>query len=230
MSLGKEHFEKVWEKKNVKTYIPNSNLRVETVARLLRPGQRLLDVGCGDGTLGMLVRNSFEELYGVDISSKAVELARERGIRAYNVNLNEEKLPFQDNYFETLTCLSVLQYIHDVYFAIREFRRVLQLGGELLLVFPNMRSYRRIVKLVVFGEFPRTSFDDVGYDGGTIHYFCYKNIKKLLENEGFKVMMHKGIFCYPRFLEKFPDRGWFGKLKAEFFGAETLVKAVKIVE
>jgi methionine biosynthesis protein MetW len=226
--MGEKHYAEVWGRKSITDYVPGSNLRVEAAANILHPGQRLLDVGCGDGTLGMLVRNRFEEIYGVDISDKAIEVAQRRGIKAYKVNLNVEALPFEDNYFDSITCLGTLQLIYDMNTMLREFNRVLKPDGELVLTVPNMRAYWRIFKLVVLGYFPRTSLDPEGYDGGTLHYFCYRNLKDLLEKSGFKVMMRRGIFCLPRLIEKLPDRGWVGKLKAEFLSAEMLVRAVEV--
>jgi methionine biosynthesis protein MetW len=227
-TMGEKHYAEVWGRKSITDYVPGSNLRVEAAANILHPGQRLLDVGCGDGTLGMLVRNRFEEIYGVDISDKAIEVAQRRGIKAYKVNLNVEALPFEDNYFDSITCLATLQLIYDINTMLREFNRVLKPDGELVLTVPNMRAYWRIFKLVVLGYFPRTSLDPEGYDGGTLHYFCYRNLKDLLEKSGFKVMMRRGIFCLPRLIEKLPDRGWVGKLKAEFLSAEMLVRAVEV--
>jgi methionine biosynthesis protein MetW len=227
-TMGEKHYAEVWGRKSITDYVPGSNLRVEAAANILHPGQRLLDVGCGDGTLGMLVRNRFEEIYGVDISDKAIEVAQRRGIKAYKVNLNVEALPFEDNYFDSITCLATLQFIYDINTMLREFNRVLKPDGELVLTVPNMRAYWRIFKLVVLGYFPRTSLDPEGYDGGTLHYFCYRNLKDLLEKSGFKVMMRRGIFCLPRLIEKLPDRGWVGKLKAEFLSAEMLVRAVEV--
>jgi len=227
-TMGEKHYAEVWGRKSITDYVPGSNLRVEAAANILHPGQRLLDVGCGDGILGMLVRNRFEEIYGVDISDKAIEVAQRRGIKAYKVNLNVEALPFEDNYFDSITCLGTLQLIYDINTMLREFNRVLKPDGELVLTVPNMRAYWRIFKLVVLGYFPRTSLDPEGYDGGTLHYFCYRNLKDLLEKSGFKVMMRRGIFCLPRLIEKLPDRGWVGKLKAEFLSAEMLVRAVEV--
>lgn len=227
-TMGEKHYAEVWGRKSITDYVPGSNLRVEAAANILHPGQRLLDVGCGDGILGMLVRNRFEEIYGVDISDKAIEVAQRRGIKAYKVNLNVEALPFEDNYFDSITCLATLQLIYDINTMLREFNRVLKPDGELVLTVANMRAYWRIFKLVVLGYFPRTSLDPEGYDGGTLHYFCYRNLKDLLEKSGFKVMMRRGIFCLPRLIEKLPDRGWVGKLKAEFLSAEMLVRAVEV--
>lgn len=227
--IGEEHYAKIWAK-NIECRTSQPNLRVAEAVRILRSGQRLLDIGCGDGLLGTLVQDRFSEVYGVDIADMAVERAQLRGVKARKVNLNIEGLPFDDNYFDNITCLSTLQFVYDIIFVLRECNRVLKLGGNLILTVPNMRTYRRIFQIVVLGKFPRTAFVDEGYDGGTLHYFCYHNLRDLLTQTGFKITMHKGIFCYPRILEKIPDRGWIRKFKAEFLGGEIFVQAVKVRE
>jgi methionine biosynthesis protein MetW len=170
-ALGDDHYARIWSHKNIidiRNYVPGTNLRVDLAANNLRPGRRLLDIGCGDGLLGALVKDRFEEVYGVDISERAVEIARQRGVIASRINLNIQGLPFNDNFFDSITCLATIQYIYDLHFICREFNRLLRSGGELILTAPNMRTYRRIYKLVFLGEFPRTSFDSEGYDGGTL--------------------------------------------------------------
>ncbi len=230
MPLGEEHFAKISLRKHdrLSNYTPGSNLRVEAAARILRPGQRLLDVGCADGLLGTMVCSQFGEIYGVDISERAVELARQRGVKAYKVNLNVDKLPFDEGYFDSVACLGTLQLVYDPVFVLSELHRVLRTGGELVLTVANMRTYRRIFKLVILGDFPKTSDDIEAYDGGTLHYFCYRNLELLLRNSGFQVNFRKGIFCRPQILEKIPDWKWIGKIKAEFIGAEIFVRAVKV--
>ena len=227
-ALGEEHYDKLSSKKRINEYIAGSNLRVEEAVHILRPGRRLLDVGCNDGTLGALVQDRFEEIYGIDISEKAVKLSQQKGIKAYKINLNIEGLPFEDSYFDSITCLSTLQGIYDLIFTLGELSRVMRQHGELILTVPNMRTYWRIFKLAVLGDFPRTSLDLAGYDGGTLHYFCYRNIRKLLEKSGFEVNLHKGIYIHPRILENLPESGLIGKLKAEFMSAEMFVRSLKI--
>ena len=219
-ALGEENYNNLWSKKRINEYLAGSNLRVEKAASILRPGRRLLDVGCSDGLLGVMVQKRFKEIYGVDISEKAVKLAQQKGIKSYRINLNMEKLPFEDSYFNSITCLSTFQFIYDLNFVLGEFNRVMKQNGE--------RAYWRIFKIAILGDFPKTSSDSVGYDGGTLHYFCYRNLRKLLGDFGFKVNMHKGILCQPTILEKLPELGLIGKLKAEFISAEMFVRSLKI--
>jgi SAM-dependent methyltransferase len=143
------------------------------------------------------------------------------------VDLNQDGLPFPDQYFEAVTILSTLQYFQDLYLVLGECQRVLSPSGILLLSVPNMRAFWRLGRLLLQGSFPRVSLDQEGYDGGTLHYFAFANLKQLLHETGFEVVWAHGIFCLPSFLEGFPDSSLLGKIKREFFSAEIFIMARK---
>ncbi len=85
----------------------------------------------------------------------------------------------------------------------------------------------RIFKLAVLGRFPPVSRDP-GYDGGTRHYFCARDVFALLTRAGFRVRWHGGLVPRPALAAYLPE--WPGALrhfKAEFFCAELLIDAVK---
>jgi ubiquinone/menaquinone biosynthesis C-methylase UbiE len=221
------HFAEVWRRKSgaVVEYRPGDNRRVDLALRLLTPGRRLLDVGCGAGLLAGQARDRFAEVHGVDIAESAVTLAREQGVAAAVVNLNEQRLPYEDGFFDAVTALSSLQYVEDVDATLAECARVLRSGGRLLVGVPNMRALWRLWTLGVRGVFPRTSMDDVGQDGGTLHYFTHESLARMLRQRGFVLRSSHGVFCIPRALERVPDGGLAGRLKREFFSAEVLVQA-----
>jgi SAM-dependent methyltransferase len=95
---------------------------------------RILDVGCGTGAnLEML--SQFGEAEGVDVSPDALAFCRERGLK--NVWQGEaEKLPFEDETFELVTALDVVEHLDDDLAGLREMRRVLKSGGRALLFVP----------------------------------------------------------------------------------------------
>ena len=224
------HFAEVWRRKGEageQDYRPGANRRVDLALRLLSPGERLLDVGCGAGILAEQARARFAEVHGVDIAEAAVRLARERGVKAAVVNLNAERLPYADAFFDTVTALGALQLVTDISAALGECARVLRPGGHFLVGVPNVRALWRLWKLGVLGIFPRTSMDEVGYDGGTLHYFTHESLLRLLRPHGLTPRTSHGVFCLPRFVEGVTDRGLPGRLKREFFSAEVLVHAVK---
>lgn len=115
--------------------------------RLVRPGQRVLDAGCGTGGFlrWALDRGSFAYVAGVDIGSAAIELARERlpGIDLRTSPL--KSLSFEDCSFDLVVTNDVLQHVPhaEVDVSLRELRRVLEPGGTLLLRTNGARRLRR---------------------------------------------------------------------------------------
>ena len=155
-----------------KVFNPLLNDR-HTVAKRIIAGLsgKLLDIGCWGGKSLQLMGafEQFEELYGVDIIKESVESARQIGIKATQCNLNEEPLPFDDNYFNVVTCLAVIGQIFDPYFVVKEIHRVLKINGILILNVPNVASLPNRIRLLL-GRLPVTSRGP-GWDGGQLHYF-----------------------------------------------------------
>lgn len=107
-----------------------------TVAQLdPRPGQRLLDVGCGTGQLlaDVAARWPGVMLAGVDPSPRMLEQARTR-VPAAHLDIGEaESLPAESASVDWLVSTSAFHYVRDPFVARREFRRVLRPGGTLVL-------------------------------------------------------------------------------------------------
>ena len=115
--------------------------------RLSRPGQRLLDAGCGTGGFlrWALQQGAFSATAGVDIGSAAIELAR---ASLPSVDLRAaplRSLPFNDGSFELVVSNDVLQHVHERELAasLGELRRVLTVDGTLLLRTNGSRRFRR---------------------------------------------------------------------------------------
>ena len=108
---------------------------LERVCRDLKVDRpRILDVGCGTGAnLEMLAR--FGEAEGVDVSLEALSFCRERGLQ--NVRQSEaEHLPYEDESFDLITGLDVVEHLDDDLAGLREMRRVLRPGGRALFFVP----------------------------------------------------------------------------------------------
>src|SRR3954467_14600791 len=95
---------------------------------------RILDVGCGTGAnLEML--SQFGDAEGVDVSQDALAFCRERGLA--NVHLGAaEKLPYEDESFDLVTALDVVEHLDDDVGGLKEMRRVLKPQGRALLFVP----------------------------------------------------------------------------------------------
>jgi SAM-dependent methyltransferase len=222
----RDHFETLWRTKVNGEDDPltlQRNLRVIKAVSLLSRGDRLLDIGCGAGALGTVAAGLFHEVHGLDISTDAVDLAKRQGVLAQVVDLGSGCLPYPDKRFDAVTALSVLQYIVDPDTLLQECKRVLRPGGQFIACVPNMRAAWRLWRLAVQGRFPRTSLDQVGLDGGTLHYFTTRTAADLFAHAGLRVVSAHGIFCVPRAFENRVTRGLLGTLKREFACAEVLI-------
>lgn len=99
----------------------------------LRPGDRLLDVGCGGGLLLRDAARAGATVTGVDHSQEMVRLARERAPGA-EVTLGEaERLPFGNASFSAVSMSVVFLFFGDPVAVLRECARVLEPGGRLAI-------------------------------------------------------------------------------------------------
>jgi SAM-dependent methyltransferase len=94
---------------------------------------KILDVGCGTGAnLEMLAQ--FGEAEGVDVSDDALEFCRAKGLKTHKGLA--EKLPFENESFDLVTALDVVEHLDDDVAGLKEMNRVLKKGGRTLIFVP----------------------------------------------------------------------------------------------
>jgi len=104
----------------------------------LPAGALVLDAGCGSGrTMVDLVR--YGDVRGVELNEEAAEIARERGCGEVVVG-QVEALPWEDDTFDLITCLDVIEHTADDALALTELRRVCKPGGWLLVTVPAYQA------------------------------------------------------------------------------------------
>jgi len=103
-------------------------------ATLNTSNPRILDVGCGTGA-NLKMLTDYGNAEGVDISPQAVEFCRERGLDSVKLGAAEQ-LPYENDSFELVTALDVIEHLDDDVAGLREMRRVLRQDGRVLLFVP----------------------------------------------------------------------------------------------
>ena len=167
-------------------------------------------------------------LYRIAINLSYDYLRKKSKAKIYK-DLNYENLPYENNFFDAIVCLDVIEHIINPFHLLAEIKRVLKPQGVLILTTPNFRKIKNILYLLIIGKFPKTSTDISFWDGGHLHYFTFKDIKWLLECHGFSIVSKGYIFTKEKyvifkfFLEKLLPKNLF----SEFIASGILVKAVK---
>lgn len=175
---------------------------------------RILDVGCGYGFFLKLVRDSDWESYGVEISEKTANYARQKlGLNVFRGNLREAK--FEDRFFDVVTFWYVLEHVPDPLEQLREANRVLKEGGLVIVRVPNMNV--RIDRILSkFGRWAQPFY----LINPPRHLFDYtaQTMREMLIKAGFGRI--KIINSYPRatgtFLELIRRHLWYWKAKLIF--------------
>ncbi|RQG91842.1 methyltransferase domain-containing protein [Natrarchaeobius chitinivorans] len=135
-----KYLSKVYDQVN--PFIWNEEMRADALDLLdLEPEMTVLDVGCGTGfaTEGLL--EHVDDVYALDQSEHQLEQAyRKFGKRAPPVQFHRgdaERLPFATDTFDVVWSSGSIEYWPNPILALREFRRVLKPGGQVLVVGPN---------------------------------------------------------------------------------------------
>jgi len=107
-------------------------------------GLKVLEVGCGNGYVLSRYAQHGAEVFGIDISSPAVWLSRQRfahmGLKGTVQEGDAEHLPFADNVFDCVCSMGVLHHVPDTVRALSEIYRVLKPNGRLIVMFYHRHS------------------------------------------------------------------------------------------
>ena len=118
-------------------------LRTEPMRALSdRPPGRLLDVGCGRGDLSALLTSEGWTAIGIDPSSEARAVARERGIEAHCGTLEEVSLP--PHSFDAIVFQQSLEHVVDPVSDLRRARDLLADHGIVVVSLPNFGCWERL--------------------------------------------------------------------------------------
>jgi len=90
----------------------------------------LLDVGCGTGNILKNAKPHFKEIYGIDISSKMMEYAKQFTSNIVKHDINTP-FPFNKNNFDVITCYSLLHHLYDPGVCLKNVYDSLKEGGYL---------------------------------------------------------------------------------------------------
>ncbi|MDZ4159870.1 MAG: class I SAM-dependent methyltransferase, partial [Anaerolineaceae bacterium] len=110
----------------------------------LSGGERVLEIGFGSGLSFLNLHDLYQEIWGIDLTAAAEEIAAlflDHGIVTNLQNGNVQELPYPDNFFDSVLLISILEHLkpEEQISAFREIHRVLKPGGQVVYGTPVER-------------------------------------------------------------------------------------------
>jgi SAM-dependent methyltransferase len=107
----------------------------------VQPGQKVLDVGCGEGNFLTKVLAKGAMPFGIELNRKAAKIAEDKGIHIYDELLQDHQLI---DFYDVVTSFQVLEHVTDPVAFVQGCIRVLRPGGTLVIGVPNDDSFLRL--------------------------------------------------------------------------------------
>ncbi len=169
-----------------------------------QPGERILDLGCGDGQLTLRLADAGAKVRGLDASPQMAAAARSRGIE-----IDEgmaERLPYPDRSFDAVFSNAALHWMRDQDGVLTHVKRVLKPGGRFVA---EMGGFGNIaaIRVAVAAALARHGYDGANHD--TNYYPTPAEYSSRLERCGFSV---KQIALIPR-STRLPESGMAGWIR-----------------
>ena len=164
---------------------------METIARLVPQGSRVLDLGCGDGALlAHLQATRGCTGYGIEIADDNVLACAKRGVNVIQLNLEEGLSMFDDASFDVVLQIDTLQNLRNAETMLRETARVGRTG---IVAFPNFAHWPNRLS-VLRGRMPVTRrLPYQWYDTPNIRVGTFKDFEVLARKNGLKLLDAFGL-------------------------------------
>lgn len=159
----------------------------QAIKTWITPKTRVLDLGCGDGTL---LRQLTDELqihgYGIEINEENILRCVEINVNVIEQNLDEGLNNFDDLSFDTVIMSQTIQTMHNPDKVLAEMLRV---GRQGIVTFPNFAHWRARWHLFSKGRMPVSEhLPYEWYNTPNIHFCTIKDFEILCENMGITVL------------------------------------------
>jgi homoserine O-acetyltransferase/O-succinyltransferase len=159
----------------------------KVIASMVARGSRVLDVGCGDGSLlEHLVREKGCRGVGVDIDLDAVIATLARGLPAIQGDVDAGLSEFPDQSFDQVVLNQTLQAVQKPPVALREILRV---GREAIVSFPNFANWRCRLDVLLGGRMPKTrDLPFEWYETPNLHPFTLADFEDYCRTHGIDIL------------------------------------------
>ena len=161
----------------------------EVIASWIQSGERVLDLGCGDGSLLKYLQETRQVRgYGVENEPERIVSSIANGINVLQLDLEQGLAGIEDDAFDHVIMSLSLQAIHNTQGILAEMLRV---GHEAVVSFPNF-AYWRHRQAIINGHMPVSeSLPHQWYNTPNVRFFTIADFEALCEQEG--IVIREGL-------------------------------------
>jgi len=171
---------------DIRTPFHQFEIGFNVIVGLIKPGTRVLDLGCGSGTLLQRLRDEKDvEGCGVELDQEKVIRSIERGLRVMTLDLDEGLEGFPDQSYEYVVLSRTLQ---QLVYPDKVVREMLRVGSKSIISFPNFGHWKIVLEYMMTGRTPACeTHPHPWYNTPDIHRLTIKDFKDFVPKIGGRI-------------------------------------------
>ena len=164
----------------------------KVIADLLSNNTRVLDVGCGDGSLmNLLAKEKNIEVRGLELEKHNVQECIYKGLPVIQGNAETELYQFPNQSFDYVVLSQTLQAFYNPDKVLKELLRI---GKSVIISIPNFGYWKVRTSLLFFGKMPITkALPDTWYNTPNLHMCTIKDLFNYCDEQNIKIMKAIGV-------------------------------------
>ena len=164
----------------------------KVIADLLPNNTKVLDVGCGDGSLmNLLTKEKNIKVRGLELNQENVQDCIRKGLPVIQGNAETELHQFPDKSFDYVVLSQTLQAFYDPE---KVLRNLLRIGKSVIISIPNFGYWKVRFKLLFFGKMPVTkTLPNTWYNTPNLHMCTIKDLFNFCDDKNIIIKKVVGV-------------------------------------